>query len=180
MSVDDSRIFVDVFGDIVAGVRAQYDEANNKEPYYMYGHYRAIVNELLLKDGDDELKFEKYPLVILGIDPEYSETDINVSQYEVSANIYIVDYTQKDWLTQNRFDEKFKTILYPLYKMLLDSIIDSKYISSLGIQDFTPKVEPIPYWGTQTKQGSEAQIVNDPLDALKFKVNNLIVNINTC
>jgi len=176
----DSEIFAEVFGGIVAKVRALYDTANNKEPYYRYGHYQAIADELMSRDKSPAGKFEKYPLVILGIDPEYSETTVNDQQYSVSANIWIVGKTTKTMSTQDRFDQKFKGIIYPIYSLLKKEIINSKFVSSLGIQEVNPRSELFPYWGTQSVQGSQKQVLNDPLDALKFKVNDLLINIVKC
>jgi hypothetical protein len=179
--IEDSRIFVDVMESIVESVRIEYAKLpvsnDADEPYYLYGHYQSIADELIKKSLVPATRGKKYPLILLGIDPEYRETKINDMQYEVSCNLWIIEETKQAWFTTERFDNVFKPILYPLRNLLEKAIFESKYVSS-RLVDIKPDWDIIPYWGTQTVQGSDSQIIDDPLDAMKCKLNNLIVNIN--
>lgn len=168
MSVTDKRIFTDVFGDIVAAVRAEYDTANALEPYYLFGQSLAVKNELIEKRIE-----ARYPLIILGIDSDYLERDINSRQYEVSFNCWIVEETKKEWYTSDRFEQIYKTILYPIYAILKEKMEFSEYIESFGIQGFQPQVRLFPYWGS-----SNEQVLTDPLDAIGVKINNLLIKNN--
>lgn len=179
--IDDSRIFTDVMESIVESVRIEYAKLpvsnSANEPYYLYGHYQSIADELIAKSLEPDHRDSKYPLILLGFDTEYSETKINDREYQVSCNLWILEETKKEWFTTERFDNVIKPILYPLRNLLEDAIFESKYISS-RLDEIQPVWDIIPYWGTQTVQGSESKIINDPLDAMKCKLNNLIVDIN--
>lgn len=170
MSVANRRIFADVFGDIVTNIRAEYDVVNDTKvlPYYLFGQSLAIKNEIIEKKI-----IERYPLIILGIDEDYREVDINTRQYEVSFNCWIVDETKKEWYTSDRFEQVYASILFPIYKLLKEKIQFSEYVDSFGIQGFQPQVELYPYWGSSNKQ-----VLADPLDAIKVKINNLIIKNN--
>ena len=181
--IEDSRIFVDVMESIVESVRVEYAKLpvsnDADEPYYLYGHYQSIADELIEKSLVPATRDKKYPLILLGIDSEYSETDINWQQYKVNCNLWIIYETKTWWATSQRYDNVFKTVLYPLYKLMIQEIFNSNYINN-EVHDVLPVLEPIPYWGTQTVQGSDKKIINDPLDAIKFKLNGLLVNKIQC
>lgn len=170
-------LFVDALGYIVDEVRKEWDQVELILPQYLYGHYRAIAEELIKQSTDPNKRDIKYPLIILGIDNEYSETEINDFQYSVNANIWIVGETKKEWFTSERYDYVFKTVLYPIYEILKKKIFDATFVSSI-LSDIAPVVRPVPYWGVETAQGSETQYVADPLDALTFKLDGLIINKN--
>jgi hypothetical protein len=168
MITTDKRIFTDVFGDIVTDVRTDFDTVNTPKvkPYYIFGHTLAIQKELLEKTIQS-----RYPLVILGIDSEYQETDLSDNQYEVSFNCWIVDETKKEWLTSDRFEQVYKTVLFPIYELIKEKMLYSGYFGNFGIQDLKPQVRLYPYWGNSSNES----VLTDPLDAICVKFNNLII-----
>lgn len=166
--ISNKRIFADVFGDIVANVRAEYDTVNNLKPYYIFGHTMAVQKELL-----DKTIQNRYPLIILGIDNEYQEIEINDIQYEVTFNCWIVDETKMEWYTSDRFEQVFKTVLFPIYEILLEKIQYSGYYDGFGIQGLKPQIKLYPYWGNTTEK-----VLADPLDAIGIKFNNLLLKNN--
>lgn len=166
MTVSNKRIFADVFGDIVSNVRSEYDTGNVK-PYYIFGNTLAIQKEIVEKTLQS-----RYPLVILGIDSDYLEVDINQRQYEVSFNCWIVDETKVEWFTSDRFEQVYKTVLFPIYTILLQKMQFSEYVESFGIQGLKPQVKLYPYWG------DTGNTLTDPLDAIGIKFNNLLLKNN--
>ena len=173
-----SRIFSNILADVVNRINADAtisEITGGRNVAFLYGHYQSIADELIIKGLNVNTRDEKYPLILLGIDNEYIESDINDRQYTISANIWIVDETKKEWLTSERYENVFTSIIYPIYELFTKYLFSHSSISSY-IKDVKPTVLPIPYWGTQTVQGSDKQIVNDPLDALKVKLTNIIVN----
>lgn len=167
-------LIVENIGDIVEAVRMVWDP-HQKAPYYLYGHYQSIADELIVKSKEPTHKDQKYPLILLGIDPDYSEREINANQIEVDCNVYILDETRKDWFTSERFDNVFKTVLYPIKELFLENLFESDLVHSRR-DEVSIQTKPIPYWGTQTVQGSDNEIVSDPLDALLISMRDLVFN----
>lgn len=173
-----SRIFSDILQNVVTKLNtdtALIAAIGARPIQFLYGHYRSIADELIVKGLELETRDQKYPLIILGIDNEYLEQDINDQQYTINANIWIVEETKREWFTSERYDAVFKVVLYPIYEAFKRELCINKSVSS-RMRDVSFQVVPIPYWGTQAIQGSDSKIVNDPLDALKIKFSGLTLN----
>jgi len=171
----DSRIFADVIDEAVKACYAECDEQNLTRPKYLYGQYRSIAKELVDQSGDPNIRGNKYPLILLGLDSQYKEVEIDETQYKVNCNIWILDETKEDWYTSDRFAEVFKKVLYPLYKIFMKQLFASTYVSSRRIE-ITPETRLFPFWGTNVAGDSKA-IINDPLDAMMVGLSDLIINI---
>ena len=164
------RIFPTILDQIIAKVRAEYD-VNNKKPYYLYGQYRSIANELIEKSKNVTLRGEKYPLVLLGLDADYLETVIDKYRFQVSFNLWILSETKEEWFTSDRFTNVYETELFPIYQMVEEKIFQSTHVSSL-ISEVQPRIRLFPFWGSEA-----GQILNDPIDAIMIQFQNLVINV---
>jgi hypothetical protein len=170
----ENKYFVDVFGDVVAAVRAEYDTTNNEEPYYMYGHPREIAQRLDLKNRDDVEKFKKWPLVVLITDfSEDHDSDQDYS-YEVSPTVLIVTNTNENYRSEETYENTFKPILYPIYEELLNQLRLSNYFKKPGQLIEHEKIDRL-FWGTSGAQGNEGLIFNTFLDAIELNFSSLKV-----
>ena len=109
----DRRFFVDIFDEIVAEVRSDYDEVNTpvKEPYYMYGHAREIANRLDLKDRLAVEKFGKFPLIWLVTDLQETAGEFKDVLYELAPfRVFIIDSTKATYTSEERTEKTFKPI----------------------------------------------------------------------
>lgn len=167
----DKKYIVDMFEDIVSQVRADYDPTNLLEPYYDYGHLISILNKLNAKDGNRVLKLQKYPLIALIQDIQEDHTnDLNIG-YSFSPGIVILATTDKNYTEQQRYQNVLKTILYPIYELLIEKI---KYYQFF---DFETESNGIPTykkwdrvnWGTSTFFGNVATFFNDYLDGIEIQ-----------
>jgi len=185
----EGNYIVDDIGKIVAMVRENWITMDStlitmdsdvitvdggKAPYYMYGHTIEVANRLLTKNK----KFQKYPLVILVMDtPEEKDNGI----VKFNLNIGLVAHTKPDYITDKRYEQVFKPILYPLYEKFMQAIKDSGLFFWEGDQSQPPHTKiDRPYWGTggqgnQTAQKkNEKYIFNDELDCIEIV--NLRIN----
>jgi len=175
----DSSYFVDVFETVVDDVRADYNpiatayNSPDKEPYYIYGHQLEITNRLTKKNDGSE-KFEKYPLIALFQDftEDHGNPDPRID-YTIPFTVIIVASTENTYISKERYDNVFKTTLYPLYRLLLQKIDRSPYI----ITDSEERIKHLKtdrlFWGTAGTYGNQALIFNDNLDAIEINFSGL-------
>jgi len=134
------------------------------EPFYLYGVIRELSNILLMKDKDKVFKFQKYPLIALRLPvPQDVAQD---SVHDVSLNVAILAFTEKNFRAPQRYEEVITPILIPLYLDFLLKIEESSDIMTIG----TPvhqKVDRL-FYGVEALQGNEAYIFNDPLDGIEL------------
>lgn len=159
-----AQFIPDVFEKLMPSVIQKYGST----VYYEYGHYREIVKNLTLKEGNVE-KPKKYPLVWLVMDFEEKHGQA-LSVYASSKfNIIIaMDSTANRTMKQRR-DEVYVTVLLPIYEALIDSILESPDIKTLGT-DLKHTSILRPYWGKQDQFGNgEVNLFNDIVDAIQIK-----------
>lgn len=148
-----------------------------KAPYYMYDSRLKIARGLLEKSKDMTLKFQKYPLIALRL-PVDQQVVNGVINYRL--NIGIFSYTRKEYNTQQRYNNVFKPILFPLYKMFFEKLKESGLFMWPGFQEL-PDHRPVerPLWGTEGAEKNEKYIFDDPLDCIELidlRVNSRIKN----
>lgn len=141
------------------------------EPYYDYGHPISILSKLTTKDGGKYKKWQKYPLIMLLQDIQESHSnDLNFG-YSFPASIVLLATTDKNYTEQERYENVFKSVLYPLYESLVHEV---KYYQFF---DFETESNGIPTynkwdrvnWGTNTLFGNTATILNDYLDGIEMQ-----------
>lgn len=149
----------------------------NELPYYMFGHRLEISNRLLEKNQDKVFKYKKYPLIALRMDfPER----VYEGLWHFDLNIAILAFTDKNYNAEERYENVFKPILYPLYRTFLEKIKHSGLFMWPGDQSVAPHTKiDRPYWGIEEKEKNSKYIFNDPLDAIEI-VNLRINQIFKC
>ena len=140
------------------------------EPYYDYGHIISILSKLQAKSGKEN-KFQKYPLIMLIQDIEESHgIDQNVG-YSFPVTIVILCLTNKNYTEQQRYQNVFKSLLYPLYESLIHEVKYYQFFDfetgNNGIPSFK-KWDRVA-WGASTFFGNTATILNDYLDGIEIQ-----------
>ena len=162
---------VDIFADIVANVRADYDPTNNEIPYYMHGHPLEIATIISEKDASNTHKFKKYPVICL-----YQDFDENWAGSSVECrnlNIAIITETKVEYEASERYQDTFKNELYPIFDLLKKHIERSKYLN-MYVGDITFTKTDRLFWGR-----NEQSVINDFIDAIEISKLNLIFS-NQC
>ncbi|MCK5607627.1 hypothetical protein KAR91_37430 [Candidatus Pacearchaeota archaeon] len=167
-----SAYWVDIIEDVVSEVRADTDKPatlTSEQPYYMHGHPLEVINTLSLKDKNDTYKFKKYPLIALFQDFTEVMGEDQKIQSSTSLNIVICMETSQDYSSAQRYDNSFRTILYPLYDLLIEKIIASGYFLNAS-ESLTShnKIDRL-FWGKTGLYGNEGNIFNDHIDAIEIE-----------
>lgn len=166
--MSDALYIVDIIGTIVDKVRESYLVNDADAPYYMYGHPLEIINTLAAKENNGAYKFKKYPLIALFQDFEEEKGADQSINSSVSLNIVICVNSTIDFNSAERYTNSFKTVLYPLYNLLLDKISDSNYVNVTRNAIPHIKIDRV-FWGKAGLYGGEANIFNDIIDAIEIQ-----------
>lgn len=172
----EAKYIVDIMSAVVDLVRAAYD-VDNLEPFFMYGHPTEIRNTLLEKEKNSTLKFQKYPLIALYQDFEERRGENMVIDATVSLNMLIATTTKPEYKSADRYIATFKTVLYPIYNILMEKLVSSGYFRNLscGLVSHT-KIDRV-YWGKKGLYGNEGNQFTDFIDAIEIQ--NLDLEILT-
>ena len=133
------------------------------EPFYVYGVPKEIANRLLMKDKDNVFKYQKYPLIALRL-----RVVENVESYihNVSLNIAILDFTNKNYRAEERYENVITPILMPLYELFLNKVEESSEIMTIGIP-VHQKSDSL-FYGVEALQGNEAYIFSCHLSGCRL------------
>lgn len=174
----NKKYFVDVFQDIIDSIVEIYDPivagvppTGGEKPYAMYGHLKEVLRVLSEKDESQAYKFKKYPLIVLIQDFEETHNTL-ANQYTISPRIIILEESKREYKADDRYINSFKTVLYPLYELLLEEIAGNPYLNTVPVASLIPhkKYDRL-NWGTQ--QAGDA--LNDYLDGIDITLTDLKV-----
>ena len=176
---------VDIIGEVVAAMRndSELDELFHESlagmiPFYLYGHKLDIANRLLLKNNDAKFKDQKYPLIALIMDfPEH----VAGGMAHYSLHVVILHLTDPNFTIEDRYEQVFRPILYPLYEKFMVQLRKVGKFTWAGDQGFPDHIKTDrPYWGKVYEQGNAAYIFNDRLDALEIAELKISKTIKNC
>lgn len=145
------------------------------EVYYLFGHRMEIARRLLEKDKDKVYMHKKYPLVALRQD---FEEVIGNGMVSYTLNLAIIEFTDKNYTAEQRYENVFKPKLYPLYSTFITALRQSGFMWA-GWQNSPPHTKiDRPFWGVQNSEGNQRNLFADPIDAIE--IINLKINLNNC
>jgi len=147
-------------------------------PYYKYGHRKEIAKRLDEMNRSDEDKNKKYPLIALRLD---TVEEISNGIWHFNLNIAIVNFTDRNYNSEQRYDQVYKPVLYPLYLRFIEALRQSGLFFWDAESPIPPhkKVDRL-FWGTGTIEGNDKQIFSDPLDAIEILDLKLNQELKTC
>lgn len=150
------------------------------EVFYLFGTASEINTMLLEKNNDSTRKYRKYPLVMLNIP---SPDELRAGLVNDSLNIAIVTETEKGIKTEDRMEQNFKKVLFPLYDLFVKAVQNVGIFVWEGERDSLPGQRiVVPYWGTKVDPSTPnpANKFSDPLDAIELVDLKLNQTINNC
>ena len=112
--------FKDIFKLVVDEVRKEYDPTNNLRPYFQFGLYADLIENLNIKDNN---QVEKYPLIWLvweKVNNQQQWIDPNI--YSIAPRVFICDLAVQDDNTDERYDHNFDTVINPLFDLLISEM----------------------------------------------------------
>lgn len=162
--------WIDIISEIVDNVRADSDlpALSTNAPYFMHGHPLEIISVLAEKDRHDTYKYQRYPIIALLQDFSEQMGESQRWRSRATMNIIIANSTSADYTSAERYTYNFRTVLYPIYDLLIKHIIRIKWFVNVapGLVPHT-KTDRL-FWGRTGLYGNEANIFNDHIDAIEI------------
>jgi len=143
-------------------------------PYADYGTRKSIDAKLLEKNSG-EFSYQKFPLIALRL-PVTLTTTNGITTAE--CNLLIATFTNKQYKPQERIENVFKPVLYPLLYQFLNMVKVTGYFA--GYRNDYTHIDRL-FYGTES--GDEQNIANvftDPLDAIEVRDLNLNYFVDEC
>lgn len=159
--------------DLVMEVVGNVAVALGRPVYFDYGRHPEVQKNLIKKDKSITQKNQKFPLVWLVMDFIEDRTS-SKDVYCVLPNlsIWIITNTKEEYSMDERRDNTFVPVLYPIYDELLNQFRKSLSFerSPLGIPH--SKIDRA-YWGADNKNMFSSYIDAIELANLKLSVKNI-------
>lgn len=147
-----------------------------KDLFYMYGHPLEIVNRLQVLSTSKTKQLQQFPLIALFTDIPLV---VNTTGIYGTANLKLIiaTSTKPEYSSEERLENTFKKILYPIQDIFLDEVY--KHRQFTYELDLAYTTTDRFFWGKTGLYGNEGNMFNDYIDAIE--ISNLIVNIkNKC
>jgi hypothetical protein len=147
--------------------------------YYQYGHPLEIIESIQAMAKSRTTEGRRFPLIALFMDFDETKGQRPDVQSEVSLHVVIATSTKPQLKAKQRYDETFRTRLYPIYEAFIQSIQSSGYFTD--VQELVPhtKTDRL-YWGKTGLYGGAANVFNDFIDAIEITNLKLSTKQNTC
>lgn len=148
--------------------------------YFMHGHPIEIINRLQEKLKNPSAKDQRFPLIILLHDFKINRNKDTASYGATSLNVVIATMTKQEYNADQRKENVFKPVLYPILKEFLNQIESSPYYS-IGLNGVQYDQTDRYFWGKQGLYGNTGNIFNDYIDAIELENLKLtILNKQDC
>ena len=166
-----------IVSDIVADMRLD-GIYNGEEPYFMAGHRMEIAQRLREKNADSVFKYQKYPLIALKLPApaEIGTASGNIREFRL--NIAFIEFTNKNYISDERLDNVINPILEPMYAHFIEKCLNSSWVMENDTPPHT-KIDRL-FYGTEGNEGGEKYIFDDPLDAIELIDFRIRVIDKTC
>lgn len=162
---------VDVFRDLVQLVSSKLlTKLQETDPLitgvnYDYGHYTDIRERLLAKGKTN--KQAKYPLVCLFEDHKISHRKEGLTGITY-LKLIILFSSKNDITREQREQNVFRPILYPIYFELLNQITVSGYFNVYDVTKIPHDQVNRPHWGDPGLYKNEGYLFGDVLDGIEI------------
>lgn len=155
-------------------------------PYFMHGHPIEISNRLNRKNKG-VYQYRKYPLIAVFQDFEERISDELGVYGNAMPTVAIMNITDSNLYTEDRYILNFKPVLYPLYYQFLREIVDSGYFVLRSPKKIPhTKIDRV-FWGTRLERTGDNQIQggkeahhDDYIDAIELYNMNLPIDETRC
>lgn len=174
--IDESknREWVDMFGNIVQHTSAEIegrlmfvDDAITGI-HYMYDHYGKICQKLQDRaEGGQEFKYKRFPLIALIED--FRVRPVLGTKGRATLQFLILYHTQAEAYSEDRQQQVFKPILYPILDEFKRQIVQSGYFLITDESALSADIVDRPHWGDPGVYGNTGYILNDVLDGIEIR-----------
>lgn len=167
------QILTDIFKTIVTNAATIY----GSDIYFFYGHPKEINTVLARKD---KTRSFKYPAIFffLGLDVI---RDSRGYFGKCSPVFAIVNETKGTYITQDRIDNNFKTVIWPIYEAFIQALQEDVTVSPIGgnLMQFNHTYHDHYFYGSDENAESK-KAFDDQLDAMTIEFDELIIEKEKC
>ncbi len=147
---------------------------------FMYGHPLEIVTKLQQYTQDEQLRFEKYPLIAL-----FTDIPIVTGKYGdydgTLLEIIICNTTISTRTSEERRQKNFIPILRPLYDKFIQELENSTVFNIQDRQqDMKHECTERYFWGRSGLYNNQGNVFNDYIDAIHIRNMDLKINSSNC
>ena len=96
------------------------------EVYYDYGSFKELQKKLVDKSKE---QITRYPLIFLMLDIDEAMEQEGKTLSASTQRLYIFNSTNREWSSQQRTEQNYKPVLYPLYELFISTIKESVYFT---------------------------------------------------
>lgn len=153
-------ILVDEMEIVVSAVKAVL---NLPVLNYQYGYVIELNETLMQYNNDPNNRDKKFPLVWLAEPFDIPRGEAGFYGRTDELNIFIINGSDKNWKAKQRMENNFKSIIYPIYRELLNQLILSDAFQESDIEKIKHKTTNRYYWGEQ-----QQSVLNDVVDCMKI------------
>lgn len=166
--------------DILQDVVIKVSQNLNKTVHFQFGHPLEIIENLKRMTGNTGNVDVKYPLIALFHDFKEKRGRVNHIEYEADFRFIIATVTDPNYLANERIENSFKPILYPIYDSFIDEIMLSNYFeSAYNSVKYHDKWDRM-YWGRNPIYNQKENLFSDYIDAIELENFNLKILKKTC
>ena len=163
--MDETIYIVEEMEAIVAKVNTALTEANfgTMPVYYMYGHPKEIAIRLQELSNSPTEGQKKFPLIILFTDITIEK---NIIGFYGSARLrmLVANFTQPEYISEQRTELNFKPILHPIKDELINQI--DRHSQFTYEDELKYSETDMYFYGSQI---NDKNIFNDYIDAIELK-----------
>jgi hypothetical protein len=174
----DSSLNRDVILTDVTATTFTFEGTNITQPltwemalYFEVGHRVELNKKYVNKAKSINKMVREYPLVWLYTDFEQNPSDIEDVAFTTTLQGAICDFTQKELYEEQRIEQKFKPVLYPILELIdiaFNGIYKQKFITPYGVdKDIRFITTDRPFFGSFDQSQS---VLPQETDAIEWQV----------
>lgn len=175
--------FPDVIRSVLQSAGFNHDNTVDKNGRYIPGTIRHIAERIAEYERSPGNKGYIYPVV--GLIHSFPEDFKSINEYcRVSFSLHLIELSGKESSYDDRIENTFKTVLYPLWESIIEGIRSSKLFI---LNDTDSSMYGVPHrkfdrlnWGRTGPYGNLATELNKHIDGIELTFNDLRLNQTNC
>lgn len=139
--------------------------------YYEYGHRIELNKKYTNKAVSTNKMVQEYPLIWLYTDFEQIPSDLESAEFETTLQGAIVDFSKKELYEEDRIEESFKPVLYPILELIdnaFNGVEKYRFITPYGVdKEIRFLTTDRPFFGSSDQS---ANVLPQVTDAIEWQV----------
>ena len=137
--------------------------------YFEVGHRAELIKKYINKAKSTNKKVQEYPLFWLYTDCQETPGEQGTyTEMVTTLQSAIVNRTEKELYEENRIEQKFKPVLYPLYELITGAFNSStykqKFVTSFGNTEIKFQKIDRPFFGSIAEDKNVLPQITDAIE----------------